>query len=156
MLRGDVAHAFGTSVVPGLERVDRVDSVVAMRGIISEAGSNILFVLLLIGSAVLAIAVGVIAITRLRQPGSGYLLAGAVHTGRRNRHRGVQRAAQQRLNAVDPVGLSAADAAREWQAYVGPWLMWNCVRCVSAVAGAILLTAGLLALARRREPAAIV
>ena len=78
--------------MPGLERVDRVDSVVAMRGIISEAGSNILFVLLLIGSAVLAIAVGVIAITRLRQPGSGYLLAGAVHTGRRNRHRGVQRA----------------------------------------------------------------
>ena len=61
-----------------------------------------------------------------------------------------------RLNAVDPVGLSAADAAREWQAYVGHWLMWNCVRCVSAVAGAILLTAGLLALARRGEPAAIV
>ena len=99
---------------------------------------------------------GVIAITRLRQPCSGYLSAGALCT----LVAGIVTVAfnvplNKQLNAVDPVGLSTGDAAREWQAYVEPWLLWNWVRCISAVAGAILLAAGLLALARRREPAAI-
>ena len=108
---------------------------------------------LLARSAVLAIAVGVIAMTRLRRPGGGYRLAGALCT----LAAGIVTVAfnvplNKQLNAVDPVGLSAADAAREWQAYGGPWLMWNWVRCISVLAGAILLAAGLLALARRREP----
>ena len=60
------------------------------------------------------------------------------------------------LNAVDPVGLSVADAAREWQAYVGPWVVWNTVRCIAALVGAVFFAAGLLALARGREPAGIV
>jgi uncharacterized membrane protein len=60
-----------------------------------------------------------------------------------------------KLNAVEPVGLSAADAAREWQAYVGPWVVWNYVRCASALVGAVFYAVGLMALARRREPAGV-
>jgi uncharacterized membrane protein len=77
---GGVACAYATSVVPGLDEVDPVSAVTAMRGIISEAASNPLFLLLLIGAAVLAVIVGFVATTRLRQPGSGYLLAGGACT----------------------------------------------------------------------------
>jgi uncharacterized membrane protein len=66
--------------VPGLDRVDSVEAITAMRGIISEAASNPLFLLLLIGWAVVAVVVGTIAVTRLRQPGSGHLLAAALFT----------------------------------------------------------------------------
>jgi uncharacterized membrane protein len=110
---GGVAYAYATSVVPGLDRVDSVEAITAMRGIISEAASNPLFLLLLIGSAVVAVVVGTIAVTRLRQPGSGYLLAAALFT----LVAGIVTVAfnvplNKKLNAVEPVGLSAADAAR--------------------------------------------
>ena len=92
---GGVAYAYATSVVPGLDRGRGRGRITAMRGIISEAGSNPLFLLLLIGSAVVAVVVGVIAAPRLRHPGSAYLLAGGLHVVRRDRHHGVQRAAEQ-------------------------------------------------------------
>ncbi len=77
---GDVAYAFGTSVVPGLDRTDPVTAVTAMGGIITEARSNPAFVLLLAATAVLALVVGVLAARRLHQPGGTTLLAGAGFT----------------------------------------------------------------------------
>jgi uncharacterized membrane protein len=47
------------------------------------------------------------------------------------------------LDAVNPVGLSAADAAREWQAYLTPWTNWNHVRAATSFIGAALMLIGL-------------
>lgn len=47
-----------------------------------------------------------------------------------------------RLDALDPAGLSVADAAREWAAYYGPWTAWNHVRTVAPLVGAALLLIG--------------
>jgi uncharacterized membrane protein len=48
-----------------------------------------------------------------------------------------------RLDAVDPAGLAAADAAREWQAYLSLWTTWTHVRAVAPLLGSVLLLAGL-------------
>jgi uncharacterized membrane protein len=151
-----VAYVFATSVVPGLDRTDPVTAVTAMGGIINEARLNPAFVLLFVLTAVLALVVGVLAGRRLRQPGSGYLLAGAVCAliaGMVALLFNVP--LNDRLNALDAVALTPDDAAREWQAYVEPWLLWNAVRCIAALAGAVLFAVGLWRLARRREPAAV-
>jgi uncharacterized membrane protein len=47
------------------------------------------------------------------------------------------------LDTVNPVGLSAADAAREWQAYLSTWTAWNHVRTVTSFVGAVLMLVGL-------------
>ena len=64
------------------------------------------------GLTPLALAVG--AAIRLRHPGSGCLLAGAVVTIAFNVP------LNNRLDAVDPAVLAAADAARGWRAYLSP------------------------------------
>lgn len=48
-----------------------------------------------------------------------------------------------RLAALDPAGLSAAEAAREWMAYYTPWTTWNHVRTVAPLVGATLLVTGI-------------
>src|SRR6185312_8785477 len=75
---GGIAYAFATSVVPGLGRVEPRRSIAAMQGIIDEAATNVFFLLLLVCTSVLAIAVCVISLARLRTVGSGYLLVGAL------------------------------------------------------------------------------
>ncbi|MGH3677446.1 MAG: DUF1772 domain-containing protein [Mycobacterium sp.] len=153
---GGVAYAYATSVVPGLDRTDPVTAVTAMAGIITESRLNPAFALLLIATAVLALVVGVLAARQLRQPGCGYLLAGAVFA----LIAGIVTLLfnvplNTRLNALDPAVLTPADAAREWQAYAEPWLLWNAVRCVAALAGAVLFAVGLWRLAGRRESATV-
>ena len=92
----------------------------------------------------LAVGVGVIAVVQIRQPGSGWLLAGAVF--------GVLGAIitmafnvplNNHLDTVDPAGLSVADAAREWQAYLSTWTAWNHVRTVTALIASALMLIGL-------------
>ena len=92
----------------------------------------------------MALAVGVIAVIQLRQPGSVWVLVGAVFAMLAaiitiafnvplNNH----------LDTVNPDGLSVADAAREWQAYMSTWTAWNHVRAVTSFVGAALLLVGL-------------
>jgi len=38
---------------------------------------------------------------------------------------------------------TAADALRDWQAYLGPWTTWNHVRTVAPLAGSVLMLIGL-------------
>ena len=151
-----VAYAFGTSVVPGLDRTDPVTAVTAMGGIITLARTNPAFLLLMAATAVLALVVGVLAALRLRRPGSGSLLVGAVFTliaGILTMLFNVS--LNSRLNGLDLTSLTPSDAAREWQAYVEPWLLWNAVRCVAGLVGAALFAVGLWRLARWREAAAV-
>jgi uncharacterized membrane protein len=127
-----------------------------MGGIISEARSNPAFVLLLAVAAVLALVVGVLAALRLRQPGGTILLAGAGFTLLAGIVTLVFNVPlNNRLNANDVSSLTPADAAREWRAYIEPWLVWNAVRCVAGLVGAALFAVGLWRSARGRETAAV-
>ena len=141
---GGMMYVFSTFVMRGLDRTGPADAITAMRGINAEANSNPIFLLGYFGVTILALVVGVIAVIQLRQPGSWLVLVGAVFAVLAavitmafnvplNNH----------LDAVNPVGLSAADAAREWQSYFSTWTAWNHVRTVTSFVGAVLLLVGL-------------
>jgi uncharacterized membrane protein len=137
-------YVFSTFVMRGLDRTGPVTAITAMRAINAEANTNAPFLLAYLGAALLAAAVGVVAIIQFRQPGSGWLLAGAVV--------GVLAAIitiafnvplNNHLDTVDPAGLSVTDAAREWQAYLTSWSAWNHVRTITAITAAVLMLIGL-------------
>ena len=141
---GGMMYVFSTFVMRGLDRTGPVEAITAMRGINVEANSNPVFLLGYFGATILALVVGVIAAIQLRQPGSWVVLVGAVlailaavitmaFNVPLNNH----------LETVNPVGLSAADAAREWQAYFSTWTAWNHVRTVTSFVGAALMLVGL-------------
>jgi uncharacterized membrane protein len=141
---GGMMYVFSTFVMRGLDRTGPVDAITAMRGINVEANSNPVFLLGYFGATILALVVGVIAAIQLQQPGSWVVLVGAVlailaavitmaFNVPRNNH----------LDTVNPVGLSAADAAREWQAYFSTWTAWNHVRTVTSFVGAAVMLVGL-------------
>ena len=143
-LAAGMMYVFSTFVMRGLDRTGPVDAITAMRGMNAEANSSPTFLLTYFGATILALVVGVIAVIQLRQPGSVWLLVGAVFAilgavitmafnVPLNNH----------LDALNPAGLSPADAAREWQAYLSTWTAWNHVRSATGVIGAALMLIGL-------------
>jgi uncharacterized membrane protein len=137
-------YVFSTFVMSGLDRTGPVSAITAMRGINVYANSNGPFLLAYFGATLLAIAVGVVAVVQIRQPGSGWLLAGAIV--------GVLAAIitiafnvplNNHLDTVDPAGLSVADAAREWAAYYSPWTAWNHARTATSIIASALMLVGL-------------
>jgi uncharacterized membrane protein len=143
-LAAGMMYVFSTFVMRGLDRTGPVDAITAMRGMNAEANSSPTFLLTYFGATILALVVGVIAVIQLRQPGTVWLLVGAVFAilgaiitmafnVPLNNH----------LDTLNPVGLSPADAAREWQAYMSTWLAWNHVRSATGVIGAALMLVGL-------------
>ena len=140
---GGMFFAFSTFVMSGLDRAQPAEAIAAMRGVNAEAQANAPFLLVFVGSAVLAVGVGVAALVRLSQPGAGYVLGGAVlalvafvvtmaFNVPLNDH----------LATVDPSALTAADATREWRAYLGPWTAWNHVRTVAPLLSSALMLLG--------------
>ena len=137
-------YVFSTFVMRGLDRTGPANAITAMRGINVDANSNAPFLLAYFGAALLALAVGVVAVIQIRQPGSGWLLAGAIF--------GVLAAIitiafnvplNNHLDTVDPEGLSGADAAREWQAYFSTWTAWNHARTLTAIVAPVLMLIGI-------------
>ena len=140
---GGMMYVFSTFAMRGLNRTEPVEAITAMRAMNVEANTNPAFLLGYFSAAILAVAVGVVAVIQLRQPGSWVLLMGAVL--------GVLAAIitmafnvplNNHLDAVNPVGLSAADAAREWQAYLSTWTNWNHVRTATSFIAAVVLLIG--------------
>jgi uncharacterized membrane protein len=141
---GGLFYAFSTFVMKGLDRTQPAEAITAMRGINAEAQANAPFLAMFLGSAVLALAVGVVAVTRMGQPGSWYLLAGAVFgLGAVIVTIAFNVPLNNHLDGVDPAGLSAADAASQWQAYLSTWTAWNHVRTATGLVGAALMLIGL-------------
>ena len=141
---GGMMYVFSTFAMRGLDRIEPVEAITAMRGMNVEANSNPAFLLAYFGAAILALAVGVVAVVQLRQPGSWVVLVGAVL--------GILAAVitmafnvplNNHLDTVNPVGLSAADAAREWQAYLTTWTNWNHVRTATSFIAALVMLFGL-------------
>jgi uncharacterized membrane protein len=141
---GGMMYVFSTFAMRGLDRTGPLQAITAMRGINTEANSNPAFLLGYFGAAILALVVGVIAVVQLNQPGSWVVLIGAIV--------GILAAIitmvfnvplNNHLDTVNPVGLSAADAAREWQAYFSTWTTWNHVRTVTSFVAAVLMLVGL-------------
>ncbi len=141
---GGMMYVFSTFVMRGLDRTGPAAAITAMRGINAEANSNPAFLLAYFGATLLALAVGVIAVVQLRQPGSVWVLVGAVFA--------VLGALitmafnvplNDHLDTVNPVGRSPADAAREWQAYFSTWTAWNHARSLTSFVGAALMLFGL-------------
>ena len=141
---GGMMYVFSTFVMRGLDRTGPVDAITAMRGINAEANASPAFLLGYFSATILALVVGVIAVIRLNQPGSWWVLIGAifailgavvtmVFNVPLNNH----------LDTITPDGLSVADAAREWQAYFSTWTAWNHVRTGTAFIGAALMLVGL-------------
>ncbi|MEV0672958.1 anthrone oxygenase family protein [Mycobacterium sp. NPDC050441] len=136
---GGIFYVFSTFVMRGLDRTGPVAAITAMRGMNAEANTNAPFLLFLLGSALLSLAVGVVALTQIGRPGSWFLLAGAIF--------GVLGVLITMLfnvplnNHLDQVDL--ADAAAQWQAYFTTWTAWNHVRTVSGFISAVLLLIGL-------------
>jgi uncharacterized membrane protein len=137
-------YVFSTFAMRGLDRIEPVEAITAMRAINVEANSNPAFLLAYFSAAILSLAVGVVAVIQLRQPGSWVVLVGAVF--------GILAAIitmafnvplNNHLDAVNPVGLSPADAAREWQAYFTAWTNWNHVRTATSFIAAVVMLAGL-------------
>lgn len=142
---GGLFYAFSTFVMRGLDRTDPVDAITAMRGVNAEAQANVPFLTLFIGSALVALGLGVAAAFRLQAPGAGYILAGSIL--------GVVAFVvtvafniplNNALDRLDPATLSAADAAREWRAYLVPWMTWNHVRTVAPILGSALILVGVV------------
>jgi uncharacterized membrane protein len=141
---GGMMYVFSTMAMRGLDRTGPVDAITAMRGINAEANTNPAFLLGYFSATILALVVGVIAVVKLNQPGSWWVLVGAVFAilgalitmafnVPLNNH----------LDTVNPDGLSMADAAREWQSYFTTWTAWNHVRTVTAFVAAALMLVGL-------------
>jgi uncharacterized membrane protein len=140
---GGMMYVFSTFVMRGLDRTGPLNAIIAMRGMNAEANASPAFLLGYFAAFLLALAVGVMAAVQLRQPGSWWVLVGAVF--------GVLAAIitmafnvplNNHLDAVNPVGLSAADAAREWHTYFTTWTAWNHVRTVTAFVAAALMLVG--------------
>ena len=140
---GGLFFAFSTFTMHGLDRLDPRAAIAAMRGINAEAQANAPFLLMLFGSALLALGVGVVAVARWREPGSGYLLAGAVLAVLAVLVTIVVNVPlNNRLDALDVGVLSAADAAREWSSYLSTWTMANHLRAAAPLLGSVLLLVG--------------
>jgi uncharacterized membrane protein len=141
---GGLFYAFSTFVMRGLDRTEPAEAIAALRGMNAEANANAPFLVLLMGSTVLALGVGVATALRLSTPGAAYVLAGAAlglvafivtmvfNVPLNNR-----------LDAVNPAGLSTAEALFQWQAYRVPWTAWNHVRTVAPLVGSALMLVGL-------------
>lgn len=139
-----MTNVFSTFAMRGLDRTGPILAITAMRGINAVANTSRAFLVVYFGAAVLAAAVGVTATVQRHQPGSWYELVGGLC--------GVLAAVitiafnvplNNRLDGVDPDGLSVAEAAREWQAYLSTWTAWNHVRTATGFAAAVLMLIGL-------------
>jgi uncharacterized membrane protein len=141
---GGVFFAFSTFVMRGLDRSGAQVAGTAMRGINAQAEVDAPFLMLLFGSALLAVAVGFVAVVRLRESGSGWVLAGAVLAVLPL----IVTVAfsvplNDQLAALDPATLSAAEWDQLWQDYFRSWMRWNHVRTIAPLLGSVLMAVGL-------------
>lgn len=131
-----VFFAFSTFVMSALAKLPDRQGLAAMQQV-NIAAPNPLFMLVLFGTAVVCVLLGVSAARHLDRPGSGWVIAGAglylvmivLTVAYHVPHNDA-------LATLDP---AAAGSAQEWRSYVTSWTAWNHVRTISSAAGAVCL-----------------
>lgn len=138
-LMAGLLFAFSIVVMRALSDLAPEDGLFAMQRI-NVRIINPLFLLVFVGSAVLCVAVAVVALRGMASPGAPLLLAGACAylAG----PLGVTVARNVPLNNRLAV-LTAGQASVEWPRYVSAWLRWNHLRAALGVLASVLLCAGL-------------
>jgi uncharacterized membrane protein len=130
---GGVFFAFSTFVMKALGGLADTEAISAMKAI-NKAAPSPLFMLALLGTGAVSIALSVAALRHVDQSWAAYVLVGSVlylaclaltmtyHVPHNDA-----------LALVDPRSPSAP---RAWAQYHSPWTAWNHVRTVTAIAGA--------------------
>ena len=140
-LNAGVYLTFSTFTMAGLQRLPASQGAAAMQAINLEAPTPG-FMSIFFGTAVVSLALAVLAIVDFGAPGSSMVMAGAasylatiVITGLYNVP------LNDRLAAVE---ARSSEGVATWQAYQRRWTRGNHVRLAASAASAILLTLSLL------------
>ncbi|TCM45884.1 DUF1772 domain-containing protein [Kribbella sp. VKM Ac-2568] len=133
-LMGGLFFAFGTTVMSSLERMPPGQGATAMN-LINVRIQNPLFLLIFLGTALICLALAVLAFVR-DSPGRWWLLAGAALylVGVMVLSIAVNIPLNDKLAALDP---NSAAGAAEWLNYLAKWNPANNVRAVACLLGVI-------------------
>jgi uncharacterized membrane protein len=136
-----VFFAFSTFVMPALGRLPNPEGLATMQAINKAAPASALFMTALFGTATLCVGLGIYALTRLDQPGAGYVTVGCVlylvcivvtvvyHVPKNNA-----------LARLEP---SQSTAGVAWRQYLSGWTAWNHVRTVAPLAASVAFVVAL-------------
>jgi uncharacterized membrane protein len=141
-LVGGIFYAFSSFVMKALARVPPVEGIAAMQSI-NVVVINPSFLGAFVGTAVLSLGLGGLAVAGWGRPWALFFLGGAILylvgtflvTGLGNVPLNNQLAA---VAATDPGALEV------WEHYLNRWTLLNHVRTAAAVAAALLYTVGLI------------
>lgn len=139
-LSAGVYLAFSTFVTAGIRRLAPAQAIAAMNGINRAAPASPVFMVVLFGTGLASLVLIVLGVVHRRGPGAGWLVAGAALVL-------VSLLVTMIYHVPHNNGLMTADAtAATWRHFITPWLAWNHVRTLTALAG----TVGLLLALRSR------
>ncbi len=141
-LVGGIFFAFSSFVMKALARVPPAEGIAAMQSI-NVVVINPSFMGAFIGTAVLSLGAGGLALAGWGRPSAPFFLGGALFylvgtylvTLRGNVPLNDQLAA---LSATDPAARGV------WERYVSRWTVWNHVRTAAAMVAALLYSLGLM------------
>ena len=134
-LVGGIFFAFSSFVMKALGRLPSAEGIAAMQSI-NVVVLNRSFLGAFIGTAVLSLFAGGLAVADWARPSAPFHLVGTfIVTGLRNVPLNDQLAA---VSAEDP------DARGVWEHYLRRWTMWNHVRTIAAMVAALLYSLGLI------------
>ncbi len=141
-LVGGTFFAFSSFVMKALARVPSAEGIGAMQSI-NVVVLNPSFLGAFMGTAVVSLGAGGLALAGWGRPFAAFFLGGAVFylagtflvTARGNVPLNDQLAA---------VSTTDDDAGAVWERYLGRWTMWNHVRTAAAMVAALLYTLGLM------------
>jgi uncharacterized membrane protein len=136
-LMAGVFFAFSVAVMPGLRRLPPSSGLEAMQAI-NRAILNPIFLVVFMGTTLVAAALAVTALWTwddgggaLRLAGGltyvigGFLLTAAYHVPRNN--------------AIDQLDPADAGSAAKWTTYLAEWVPWNHVRALASSVSLVLL-----------------
>jgi uncharacterized membrane protein len=132
---GGALFVFSAFVMPGLRRLSDRNGLRAMQAINQAAPASPIFVVALMGTTLLSIALAVVAIADLDEAHSPYLLVGSALYVAAVAITGVYHVP--RNNALDLADPETEDGLEAWRAYVPGWVAWNHVRSLAAIAGSL-------------------
>jgi uncharacterized membrane protein len=135
-------YAFSSFVMKGLGEVPAPQGITAMQSI-NVTAVQAPFMLGFMGAVLLSVAAVVVAIVRWGQPGSIWLIVGAVLyvVGCFGVTMVLNVPLNNALAAVDP---ASAEGAKLWATYLRDWTNWNTVRMIASIAASAALMKALV------------